>query len=239
MIDSIFGRTPPPSLSFPRLRGREGWGAVAISPLAALLAVAIFVMSPHSAAAEPQQNTEADALSPVEEYARQVDQFTKNAPDLSTKIEEGTKSIDGLTDVAKAREEIERIRAVIGDLLAQVADNGVVAQLGAKARSHARQKLQALERETRFKPEERQFLVDQWRELLRQTEVAADDLENARSEFAGLLRTLQTREDFIDELMQLRRAAEAIKVIRQLTGEIRDASQKIKSLIGGIKPPGV
>ena len=49
---------------------------------------------------------------------------------------------------------------------------------------------------------------------------------------------LQTREDFIDELMQVRRAAEAIRVIRELTKEIRDASDKLKSLINGIKPPG-
>jgi len=225
MINSIFGQA--------------GFGPVGAQQMAALLTLVFFVVSGYPALAEPEQTTEADGLSPVEEYARQVDQFTKNAPDLGKKIEDSTKSIDGLTDVAKAREEIERIRAVIGDLLGQVTDNGVVAQLGAKARSHARQKLQALERETRFKPEERQLLIDQWRELLRQTEAAADDLETARSEFAGLLRTLQTREDFIDELMQLRRAAEAIKVIRQLTGEIRDASQKLKSLIGGIKPPGV
>ena len=59
------------------------------------------------------------------------------------------------------------------------------------------------------------------------------------SDCTELLRTLQTREDFIDELMQVRRAAEAIRVIRELTREIRDASDKLKSLINGIKPPGV
>src|SRR5205823_1080770 len=122
--------------------------------------------------------------------------------------------------------------------LGRVSDNGSVAQLGAKALAHARQKLQALEHDSRFKPEERDFLTDQWRQLLGQTEKATDDLEKARTEFAELLRTLQTREDFIDELLQLRRAAEALNVIRELTGEIRAASDKLRSLIGGIRPPG-
>jgi hypothetical protein len=39
--------------------------------------------------------------------------------------------------------------------------------------------------------------------------------------------------------MQVRRASEALTVIRNLTREIRDASTKLKSLIGGLKPPGV
>src|SRR5207245_3263696 len=97
-----------------------GFGRTGIQQMAALLTLVFFLVSGYQALAEPEQNTETDALSPVEEYARQVDQFTKNAPDLSKKIEDSTKSIDGLTDVAKAREEIERIRAVIGDLLGQV-----------------------------------------------------------------------------------------------------------------------
>ena len=187
--------------------------------------------------AEP--NAGADAFAPVEEYARKVEEFTKNAPDLNKKIEDGTKAIDGLTDVPKARSEIEQLRAVVSDLLGRVSDNGELARLGAKALDHARQKLKTLDQDTRFKPEERQFLTQNWRELIGQTERAADDLEKARQEFSELLKMLQTREDFIDELMQIKRAAEATKVIRQLTGELRDASAKLKTLIGGIKPPGV
>jgi hypothetical protein len=53
------------------------------------------------------------------------------------------------------------------------------------------------------------------------------------------LRVLQTREDFIDELMQIRRASEAVRVIRQLANDIRAASDALKNLIRAIKPPGV
>jgi DNA repair exonuclease SbcCD ATPase subunit len=206
---------------------------------AALFVVFVFAVSARTTLAQDEPNAGADAFAPVEEYARKVDDFKKNAPNLGKKIEDGTKTIESLDDVSKARSEIEQLRGVVADLLGRVSDNGELARLGAKALDHSRKKLQALEQENRFTPEESKFLVEQWRELIRQTERAADDLDKARREFAELLRTLQTREDFIDELLQIKRAAEAIKVIRQLTSEIRDASEKLKALIGGIKPPGV
>jgi hypothetical protein len=53
-----------------------------------------------------------------------------------------------------------------------------------------------------------------------------------------LLQTLQSNEDFISELVQIRQAQKALDVIRQLTRDIRDASSQLNKLIGGIKPPG-
>jgi DNA repair exonuclease SbcCD ATPase subunit len=213
--------------------------AVSLGIKGAVALVIAAAISTGISSAQTEPNAGADAFAPVEEYARKVEEFTKNAPSLNKKIEDSTKAIDSLADVPKARSEIEQLRAVVADLLGRVSDNGELARLGGKALDHSRRKLKTLEQETRFKPEERQFLIDHWRELMRQTERAADDLEKARQEFAELLKTLQTREDFIDELMQIKRAADAIKVIRQLTSELRDASEKLKALIGGIKPPGV
>ncbi|MFL9825693.1 hypothetical protein [Rhodoplanes sp. SY1] len=180
-----------------------------------------------------------DAVTPVEEYAKQVEELKKSYPDLSKRIEDTTRTIDELSDVGKARSEIEELRGMVAGLLGAVSDNGTVSQLGAKALAHGRAKLKAIEQDARFRPEEKEFLLDQWRKLVTETERASEDLESARKEFADLLRTLQTREDFIDELMQVRRASEALAVIRNLTREIRDASTKLKSLIGGLKPPGV
>jgi chromosome segregation ATPase len=211
---------------------------VGIMRAAALSVAMAAVVSIAVAGAQSGPRADADAFAPVEEYARKVEEFTKNAPNLQKKIEDGTKAIDGLADAAKARGEIEQLRGVVADLLASVSDNGELARLGAKALEQSRNKLKGLEQDTRFHPDERQFLVDRWRELIRQTERAADDLDNARREFAELVRTLQTREDFIDELLQIKRAAEAIKVMRQLTSDLREASEKLKTLIGGIKPPG-
>jgi uncharacterized protein YeeX (DUF496 family) len=200
---------------------------------------AALAMPPQPAQAQAQPPAQSDAITPVEEYARQVDQLKKSYPDLAKRIEDGAKTIDEVTDVSKARKEIEELRAIVSNMLAAVSDNGTVSQLGAKALAHARGKLRTLDQEARFSKDERLFLIDLWRKIITETELASDDLDNARKEFAELLRTLQTREDFIDELMQVRRAAEAIRVIRELTREIRDASDKLKSLINGIKPPGV
>ena len=219
--------------------GRDLFNLGALTRAAAASLIVLAALSPRTVLAQGGPNAGSDAFVPVEEYARKVEEFKKTAPDLGKKIEDGTKLIESLDDVAKARSEIEQLRGTVADLLGRVADNGELGRLGAKALEHSRKKLQALEQDTRFKPEESKFLIDQWRELIRQTERAADDLDKARREFAELLRTLQTREDFIDELLQIKRAAEAIQVMRQLTGEIRDASEKLKALIGGIKPPGV
>jgi DNA repair exonuclease SbcCD ATPase subunit len=180
-----------------------------------------------------------DGVTPVEEFSRQIEQLKSTFADVGKKIEEGAKSIDALGDVEKARSEIESLRASVGELLGAVSDNGPLGQLGTKALAHARDKLKALESDTRFTKEEQQYLVGQWRKLVEETERASDDLGNTRKEFAQLLRMLQTREDFIDELMQIRRAGEALKVIRQLAVDVRAASEAIKDLIRAIKPPGV
>ena len=95
-----------------------------------------------------------------------------------------------------------------------------------------------LEQDTRFRPEERQFLTDQWRRLRAETERATEELSAVRKEFADLLRTLQGNEDFIDELIQIRQAQKALEVIQRLTQDIREANDQLKRLIGGIKPPG-
>jgi DNA repair exonuclease SbcCD ATPase subunit len=190
------------------------------------------------AAAQSTKPVGPDAISPVEEFSRQLDEFKKSIPELNKKIEDSAASVDKWTDVDKARKEIEELRALVGAALGAVSDNGTVSQLGTRASNHARDKLKALEQETRFKPEEKQFLMDQWRRLRDETDRASEELGAARREFTELLRTLQSNEDFIDELVQIRQAQKALEVIRRLTQDIREASDQLKRLIGGIKPPG-
>jgi chromosome segregation ATPase len=180
---------------------------------------------------------EDDAFAPVESYSKQIDQLKSTFGDLNRKIDSSTKELDNVTDVQKARAEIEQLKAAVSNLLGAVADNGEVAMLGVKAEQRVDAKLKALETDTRFKPDERQFLIDQWRKLQVQTRAASQELGAARREFASLLESLQHNEDFIDELMQIRQAQKAIAVLHQLTSEIRDASGKLKALMSGIKPP--
>jgi DNA repair exonuclease SbcCD ATPase subunit len=179
-----------------------------------------------------------DAITPVEDFSRELDKLKKRFGDLDKKIDDSAKMIDGLGDVDKAKKEIEDLRAGVGSLLAVVADNGALDKLGDKALSRARDKLKELEQDNRFKPEEKNFLIEQWRRLRDDTERATQELGSARDRFAELLRTLQANEDFIDELVQIRQAQKVIDVIHQLTREIRGASDQLQRLISGIKPPG-
>jgi chromosome segregation ATPase len=204
---------------------------------AALLAVGL-ALSGTAAIAEDGNGTAGNATSPVEEFSQQLEAFQKSVPDLNKSIQDSAGTIDSVTDVEKARAEIDKLRETVSTLLGAVSDNGPVSQLGAKALDHVHNKLKRLSQETRFKPEERQYLLDQWRKLELETESATKELDDARAQFAGLLQTLQTNEDFIGELLEIRQAEKALEVIRNLTHDIRDASTQLNKLIGGIKPPG-
>jgi DNA repair exonuclease SbcCD ATPase subunit len=176
--------------------------------------------------------------SPVDEFTKQLEDFQKSVPDLNKRIQDSAGAIDSSTDVDKAKTEIDGLRDEVSTLLAAVSNNGPVSQLGIRALDHIRAKLKALSTETRFKPDERQYLIDQWQRLQAQTETANKELDDARAQFAGLLQTLQSNEDFISELIEIRQAEKALDVIRSLSHDIRDASTQLNKLIGSIKPPG-
>ncbi len=173
-----------------------------------------------------------------EEFSKQLSELKRTFADLSKKFEDSAQTIDRLNSAEAARKEIEELREHVGRLLGAVADNGMVWSLGIKALRRADEKLKALETETRYKEEDRQFLIGRWRELKVATEDAIKELEGARKEFAELLRNLQTNEDFIDELLQIQEHQRAIEVIHSLTDGIRDASDKLKKLLTAIKTPG-
>jgi DNA repair exonuclease SbcCD ATPase subunit len=206
----------------------------------ALLTVSVLLLAwtQPSALAQTTPSQTPDAITPVEEFSRQLEQFKNSIPQLNKRIEESATAVDRWTNVERARKEIEELRALVGAALGAVSDNGTVSQLGARALAHAREKLRMLEQDTRFRPEERQFLTEQWRRLRTETERATEELSAARKEFADLLRTLQANEDFVDELVQIRQAQKALEVIQRLTQDIRQANDQLKRLIGGIKPPG-
>lgn len=209
---------------------------VARWPFAALVIAALVL--PGSFAQADNAGATTGTPSPVEEFSKQLEDFQNSVPDLNKKIQDSAGAIDAVTDVEQARAEIDKLRDQVSTLLAAVSDNGPVSRLGAKALDHIHAKLKTLSTETRFKPEERQYLTDQWRRLEAQTEAATKELDDARTQFTALLQTLQDNEDFISELIEIRQAEKALEVIRSLTHDIRDASTQLNKLIGGIKPPG-
>jgi DNA repair exonuclease SbcCD ATPase subunit len=191
-----------------------------------------------SGTAARSEDADNAVASPVEEFSHQLEAFQRSVPELTKSIQDSAAIIDRATDAEKAHAEIDKLREDVSALLGAVSDNGPVSQLGVKALNHVHAKLKALAQETRYKPEERAFLIEQWRRLEVETESANKELDDARVQFVALLQTLQQNEDFIRELLEIRQAEKALEVIRHLTRDIRDASAQLNRLIGGIKPPG-
>ena len=206
----------------------------ALLTLVLLSGAALLAAKPVGAQTEAKQNPSADV-----QFSQQLDELKKSFGEVGRQIDESAKSIDTIKSPEQGRKSIEELRGQVAKLLDAVADNGEISRLGAKALALAEEKLRSLDRETRFKPEEKQYLVNRWRELRAGTETAIRDLDGARKDFADLLRSLQTSEDYIDELLQIREHEKALQVIHQLSDGIRDASVKLKKLLGSIKPPGV
>jgi DNA repair exonuclease SbcCD ATPase subunit len=205
--------------------------------LQAALVLLMVAAAPAAALAQTEKTT-PELRTADDDFSRQLGELKRTFADLSKKFEDSAQTIDHLNSAEAARKEIEELRDHVGKLLGAVADNGTVWSLGTKALSRAEEKLKSLERETRYKQEDRQFLIERWRELKVATEDTIKELEGARKEFAELLRKLQTNEDFIDELLQIREHQRALDVIHTLTDGIRDASEKLKKLLGVIKTPG-
>jgi hypothetical protein len=202
------------------------------------VAVAVSILFvPSSPAALAQTGVASDGVATEDEFSRQLRELKKTFGGIGKQIEDTTRTLDTLKAPEKARKGLEDLREHVSKLLGAVADNGDVSRLGISALNHANEKLKALERDTRFKPEQRQILVAGWRDLKAATERAIAELDSARRDFADLLRTLQTSEDYIDELLQIRQHEKALEVIQQLTEHIREASKKLNELLG-MKPPG-
>jgi DNA repair exonuclease SbcCD ATPase subunit len=191
------------------------------------------------ARAEPEQPAATEPRTADDDFSKQLSELKRTFAELIKKFEDSAQTIDRLSSAEGARKEIEELREHVSKLLAAVADNGSVWSLGTKALKRAEDKLKSLEAETRFKPEDRQFLIERWRELRAATEAAIKELDGARKDFAELLRKLQNNEDFIDELLQIREQRRALEVIHALSDGIRDASEKLKKLLSSIKTPGV
>ena len=212
----------------------RSWSARSCATAAAVLLMLI-AGSPQPGFAQAART--ADGVTPVEEFSRQLDELKKSFVELNRRIERSAKAIDGATDAQASRREIGELRELVGSLLGAVADNGEVAQLGAKALDHARAKQKSLAADTRFSAEQRAYLLKQWDRIARETETATGELDTARGRFAKVLRTLQTNDDYVAELMEIRQGEEALKVVRDLAKQIHEASDMLNNFINTITPP--
>ncbi len=187
--------------------------------------------------AETTQNATVAAPNPIDDFKKQTDDVKKSLQSVLAKIDESAKAIESLSQPEAASKQIEELQALIAQALDVVADNGEVAKLGAKALQYANAKQKQFETDTKFAPADRAMLLREWRRIREETESAVADLGKARDEFSGLLRTVQTRGDFITELQAINNAQRMLEVVRQLGGEIRSTSDTMKGYVRTIVPP--
>jgi uncharacterized protein YoxC len=205
---------------------------------ATLLPIAISMASA-TAFAQAEPKTSAEVSAQVEEFAKQRSDLVKRMKDLASKIDSAGSTINqkaSAADIAKGA--IEELRSVVSPLLAAVSDNGEISQLGAKALKNAIDRKAAIERDTRFTPEERQRLVTAWEARIKATADANAELERARAKFLALMYTLQTKEDLIGEWAAIAAQDEVINAIRELTEALNETSTDVKNFIAYLEGPG-
>ena len=185
----------------------------------------------------PPVETRAEP-SPVDDFAHQVESLKKSLEGFNSGIEERAKTIGQLIDPGKLKSEMENLRGFVASALGSVSDDSKVAELGVQALKHAQSKLEQIAKDTRFTKDQKDFLLNEWNRIVADSTTAADDLDKARREFVQLLKVLQTREDFVDELLQVQKAREAVEIIRQISNDIRTASDSLRGVIRSLKPPG-
>ena len=219
----------------PRFRPpRSGLVAVALAIALALPAAGLAQPAPRPA---QQQRAETPVQNPVDDFNGSVAEVKKSLEELSGRIDQSSKTIEALSTSAAARAELDKLQGLVADALGLVSDDSRVATLGQKVIDFARAKQAQLEGESKFTKEERDFLLGEWRRIAADAVAANDKLNGARGEFAALLRTVQTRSDYIEELQALNNADRMLEVVRQLAGELRSATDTLKLFVRTITPP--
>jgi hypothetical protein len=204
---------------------------------AALLPIVLAAVSP-PAFAQAEPKTSAEVSSQVEEFAKQRSDLIARLKGLAGKIDSAGSTINKKANADVAREAVEELRSVVSPLLATVADNGEIAELGAKALKNAKDRRAALERDLRFSPEERQRLVSAWDARIKATAEANAELEKARAKFLALMYTLQTKEDLIGEWAAIAAQDEVINAIRELTAALNETSVEVKNFVALLEGSG-
>jgi chromosome segregation ATPase len=213
-------------------------GVVALAFAALSAPTALLAQSAPARAPQTQtQRGETSPQSPVDDFNRSVAEVKKHLESLSGRIEESSKTIETLSSTAAARAELDTLQGLVADALGMVSDNSAVATLGQKVIDFARAKQTQLEADGKFTKPERDYLLGEWRRIAAEAVAANDKLQDARAEFAALLKTVQTRSDYVEELQALNNADQMLKVIRQLAGDLRSASDALKVFVRTITPP--
>jgi DNA repair exonuclease SbcCD ATPase subunit len=215
------------------------------SLFAAILAASLAIVPMNTAGARdtdakggPEVKESQPALvNPNDDFVKEFSNLKKQLQELGKKIKQSAAEIETLTSPDAARKEIGTLQALIADTLGLVTNNADVAKLGEKVIDFARKKQKQFEQDKKFSPEERAYLQKEWKRVGAETEAAIGELTKARSKLTGMLKTVQARGDFIEELQALKNANKMLDVVRSLASELRAASGSLESFAKAAKPP--
>jgi uncharacterized phage infection (PIP) family protein YhgE len=186
-----------------------------------------------SGALHAEQAPGAGAKPPTtfDQFTKDFEQLKKDLAGLQKKIEDTTQLVKANTTPGAAKEQIDSLRQVVAGLLAAVADDGGVAKLGQAALNYVHGKLSEVQQDTHFPKYQKDKLVTEWQRISRETETAVADLETGRRELSDLLRVLQTNEDFIVQMEELRQAQATAAAIADLANQLHVISEQLKDLV--------
>ena len=201
------------------------------------VALVVWLAAPCALNAARAADASPVIVTPAEDFTKKFEEFKTILGDLRGKIDKSREEIEKLTTLEDARKEIGVMQGMIADALGAVADNGDVAKIGQKALEFARSKQRQFETDTKFSPEERQYLLGEWKRVGGEIERAAGNIATARGEFAQLLGKIQTRGDYIEELQALKNAQRVVDVIKMLDADLRAASGVVRNVIQSATPP--
>lgn len=217
--------------------GRHGTAArpsaLAVS-VRALLVVASLGLGTLPLRAEEQASS---GPSPVTSFTQQYDETRKALAGLRGKIGDSVKAIEGMTKPEAVAAELDRFMSDVSDSLAALSDNGPVATGAETALSFAQQKLQQFQSESRFGQEDRETLQREWRRTVRELEDATGQLTSARRELVQLLGVLQTKRDVLTEWQIVQNAQGVVAALKQLTAQIREASEAARGFLRSTGAP--
>jgi DNA-binding FrmR family transcriptional regulator len=206
---------------------------------AVIVPAALVAFSVAPAFAQSDSPSSHDVASQSEEFNRQKGDLLNRLRELKGKIDTAEQVIERKGNAPEvARQTIEAMRAIVSPLLATVADNGDISQLGARALKNAKDRKAALEKDARFSPEDRQKLANAWEARIKATSDALGELEKVRLKFFEVMTNLQSKEDLIGEWAAIKAQDEVIAAIRQLTKSLKETSADVQNFIATLEAPG-
>jgi hypothetical protein len=208
-------------------------------PLAALL---LLTASSMALSQSPGQTPAPTATVPgqaviTEDSINDFAELNQNLATLQEKLAK-VKSLEKISnDPSVPESQRAAFRAAVTSLLVSFSDGGEVQQLGQWAVAYVHDKLAEVQQDTHFTPTMKDGLISSWRRLAVQTDAAITSLETTRKDLADKLKLLQQKEDFVNQMSELRQARKMLDAIGDVADQRQAVSERIRDLLAGKATP--